>query len=162
MSILDTTRLVQACCQPLTGERATGTALLKSATGANVVVPHGRYLFPLINGSVKHELAFKTAINPATVSLAGEARGAWTVTPAGIAVSILSNLGGARHNLPAGTSFVVDQPLKPELVAKPMTQTGTSGGTDPSGDLALYNFVAYEYFGAKPSLDLTPFSPQRF
>lgn len=154
MNILDIERLVMACCQPITGERATGTVLLKSATGADVSVPHGFFLFPIVNGQVKYEFAFKTVINPATDRLTGAARGAWTVTTAGIAVSIWSNIGGARHNLPRGTRFVIDQPLRPELEQSPVTQTGTAGGEDPDGDLALFNFVSYEYFGSKPSLEL--------
>ncbi len=155
MSILDIERQVQAVCQPITGERATGTVFLKSATGATVSVPRGRYLFPIVNGKVRHELAFKTAANPATASQTSPAGGPWAVPPAGAAVSIFSNIGGIRHNLPAGTKFVIDQPLKPELEINPQTQTGTAGGEDPiDEDLALFNFVSFEYFGAKKTLEL--------
>jgi hypothetical protein len=147
MSILETMRLVQACCQPITGERATGAIVLKSATAGNVAVPRGRYLFPMVNGKVDHSRAFKT--------MASNAQGdPWSVTPAGTAVAIHSNIGGARHNLPAGTRFVIDQPLRPDLVAQPILQTPTVGGDDPVGDLALFNFVSFDYFGSQPSLEL--------
>lgn len=153
MSILELTRLIQACCQPLTGQRATGSILLKSATGADVTVGHGRFMFPIINGQVRHELAFKTAINPATRSLPGALAGSWTATTVGTPVSILSNLGGVRHNLPAGTRFLIDQPLVPALVDRPRIATPTAGGEDMTGDLVLYNFVAFETFGAQPTLE---------
>jgi hypothetical protein len=148
MSILHLARLIQAVCQPITGERASGTVVLKSATDDPVQLDFGLALFPIVNGSTRYDLPFKIARNPAV------AKGTWTVPTAGTPIPIFSNIGGARHNLPAGTRFVIDQPFKPELRSKPVTQTGTSGGEDPTGDLSLYQFVTYESFGSKPSLEL--------
>jgi hypothetical protein len=44
--------------------------------------------------------------------------------------------------------------MKPQLSAAAVTRTGTEGGTNPTGDLSLFNFVSFESFGAKPSLEL--------
>lgn len=149
MSILDTERQLMAVCQPITGDRASGTVIIKAAGDTAVSLPFGSYLFPIVNGQVRYELAFKVAKSTAT-------DGSWTIGGGGAEteVAVFSNIGGERHNLPKGTRFVLDQPMKPQLAAGAVTRTGTTGATDPNGDLALYNFVSFESFGSKPSLEL--------
>lgn len=148
MSMMRIARNLMAICQPLTGERATGQVQLLPK--ADIVVDPHSYLFPVVNNQVRHDLVFKTAINPA------QPDGVWPA-PKDVAtnVSIVSNIGGVRHNLAPGTEFVVEQPWRYGLPGKPRSLGGTSGATDPADDdLALYNFVSYESFGSKPTLDL--------
>lgn len=90
--ITDMLRCFMAVVQPLTGERATGTLRLR-AIGADVVVPHRRWLAPVIKGELRHNMAVKLGQNP------NAANGAWTVTAAGVSVPAHSVVGGARHNL---------------------------------------------------------------
>lgn len=145
MNVLDTARGLMALCQPLTGERATGEVMLQP--NANVVVPSNGFLYPVVNGSVRHDLLFKTAVNPNTED------GNWPMT-AGVdaPVQVLSNIGGVRHNMAPGTRFVVEQPWRYGLADRPRTVLGLTGATDPlDDDLALWNFVPYESFGTKPN-----------
>lgn len=104
-------RATMAQLLPATGTRGTGQVLVdNTAGGDDIVIPKNLYLMPVVGsdagaGELREDLLFKTKPNPATVSSTGQG-GAWTV-PAGqtLPVAIWSNVGGVRHNLPAGTLF---------------------------------------------------------
>lgn len=98
---------------PLSGTRGTGAVLVENDTDDPIVVPPNMYLLPNVGalGELADDLVFKTSHNPDTLEehLQG---GSWTVPPHdSLEVGIKSNLGGKRHNLPAGTVFRWDPPL---------------------------------------------------
>lgn len=106
-------RAVLGQISPITGTRGTGEVLLENDTDDAIVVPKNMYLLPRIGttNELADDLVFKTRANPATVTEHGE-NGNWTIPPHdSLAVGIQSNLGGVRHNLPAGTVFLWDPPL---------------------------------------------------
>jgi hypothetical protein len=148
-TVLDIARAIMAVCQPLTGTRATGEIVLQPTV--DLVVEPNSYFYPVVNGSVRHDLLFKIARNPAREDKTWHLT-ANTPTP----VQVLSNIGGARHNMPAGTRFVIEQPWREGLADRPVTLGGFTGGADPveNQDLALWNFVPYESFGAQQNLEL--------
>ena len=148
MNVLDTARGIMALCQPLTGERATGEVIIHPR--ANVVVPANGYLYPVVNGGVRHDLLFKTAVNPDTED------GNWPmVVGVPSPVQVLSNIGGVRHNMAPGTRFVIEQPWRFGLAERPNTLLGLAGAEDPiDEDLALWNIVPFESFGSKPNQEL--------
>lgn len=141
-----------AACHPLTGTRSTGVVAIRNTTASPIVVSPGSFLFPVISGSVKYEQVYKTARNPADV-----AAGKWTIAAgATVDMPIFSNIGGARMNVKAGTVFRLEAPWATGFAADPRSMLGTTGGADPlpGDDLALYNFVLYENFGSKPTLEM--------
>lgn len=103
-------RAVLAQLSPLTGTRATGTVTVTNATGAAVTLQKNAYLLPVVGGELADDLVFKVAPAPG-MGPYGQG-GDWTV-PAGAAASVAvqSNLGGARHNLPAATVLRFDPPI---------------------------------------------------
>jgi hypothetical protein len=105
-------RAVFGQISPITGTRATGTIRVDNTGGADdVIVEKNMYLLPVVGGELRDDLVYKTRPDPTTLRAHGQG-GAWTV-PAGetLDVDIWSNLGGARHNLPAATLFRWDPPL---------------------------------------------------
>lgn len=137
-------RAILAQLAPLTGERGTGSVVVSNPSGAAVELDPNMYLLPVVDGELADDLVFKVTPNPATVQPHGKG-GAWTIPAGGTAtVAIRSNLGGARHNLRAGTVLRFDPVLEPlardvELVAS------ISDGADFADDeLALRRAVYYE------------------
>lgn len=150
MSIISIARGIQALCQPLTGNRSSGVVALTNTTASPIVVDPNSALFPVTSGVVAYDRVYKTARNPADPQ-----KGRWTIAPAStVSIPIFSNIGGVRMNARPGTIFRLEAPWAAGFAANPVSVAGTTGGTDPSDDLALYNFVMYENFGAKPSLEL--------
>lgn len=149
MTIVDIARGIMAACQPLTGDRASGTVALHNVSAAPISVVPNSCLFPVVNGSVRYESVYKVGRNPA------DAKGVWTIGAGATQnVPVFSNIGGVRMNLSAGTTFRAEGSWSPGLAPNPRAVTAIVGGADPSDDLALYNFVMYENFGAKPTLEL--------
>lgn len=106
-------RMVLGQISPITGTRGTGEVLVANDTDDPIAVPKNMYLLPRIGSTseLADDLVYKTAANPATVTEHGEG-GDWTIPPHDeLAIGIQSNLGGVRHNLPAGTVFLWDPPL---------------------------------------------------
>lgn len=140
-------RCIMALIQPLTGDRATGKITI-SATSADVVMTHKRWLAPVINGQLREDMAVKVAFNP------DEARGKWTVTNAGIEVPAFSLVGGARHNLMiagtvmrwlgSGGSVAVDDGISPDV----LVTDSFVGGTTPTAFGAIKSVGTYEQFRA--------------
>jgi hypothetical protein len=106
-------RAVIGQLSPLSGTRGTGRVLVANDTADEIVLEKNMYLLPNVGalGELADDLVFKTRPNPDTLAEHGVG-GAWTI-PANdsLEVAVWSNLGGARHNLPAGTVFRWDPPL---------------------------------------------------
>ena len=102
-------RAIFAQLSPLTGTRASGTALVTATE--DVVLPRNAYLRPVIGGQVTEHRLFKVAPNPATLLRNGTG-GGWEIADgASEPVSIVANVGGAEQNLPAGSHLVFDPPV---------------------------------------------------
>jgi hypothetical protein len=106
-------RAVIGQLSPLSGTRGTGRVLVVNDTASAITLEKNMYLLPNVGtlGELADDLVFKTRPNPDTLEAHGEG-GVWTI-PANdeLEVDVWSNLGGARHNLPAGTTFRWDPPL---------------------------------------------------
>lgn len=88
-------RCILCVLQPLTGGRASGTALVK-ATGADVVLRRGAYAVPALEGASARQTDHMRLVKVATQT---------TVTGAGVSVPIISAMGGELQNLDAGTKL---------------------------------------------------------
>jgi len=96
-------RALFAVLSPLTGTRATGAVSVTSPAGG--ILPPNTYLLPVVGGQLRDDLLYKTRRQSAAASDWAVAAGVPTY------VGITSNVGGAQHNLPAGTVFRFDPPL---------------------------------------------------
>lgn len=134
-------RALLATLAPATGVRATGT-VTATAGSAEVEIPRNSYLMPVVNGKMRDDLLFKTR---ASWTLAADA------TEAGI--PIISNVGGARHNLPAGTVLRFDPVL--EGVERDVTLDADMTSGSDSGQLI-------RTVGFWEELDLSAPSPDLF
>lgn len=123
----DRERALLAQLAPLTGTRATAPAVAGSVTD-DVSVPRSTYLVPIRDGEERPELVFKTAEDV-------------TLTPAGVPFSLISNSGGARHNLRADTELRWDPPIAGTRNTVRLAAPA-SGGTDPApgGALSVVRF----------------------
>lgn len=135
--VMDTARGLLALLQPLTGTRATGKLLVKAQAGRVVTIPRNRYLYPIVNSKARPDLLFKTDLAP------DDCGKQWVVDDGGGEVDILSNIGGARHNLPLGTKFAFDPPA-PYAQPLPELSQATVGGVDAVGFGSLKDAVVYE------------------
>lgn len=136
-------RAVFGQLSPISGTRGTGRVLVENDTADDVVLEKNMYLLPKIGtlGEFADDLVFKTRPNPATLQAHGVG-GAWTI-PANdsLAVDVWSNLGGARHNLPAGTVFLWDPPLTglgPSVTLIDAITDGANKPDLPRLDAAVY------------------------
>lgn len=118
-------RAILAQLSPLTGTRATG-AVTATATAA-AAVPANTYLLPIVGGQLRDDLVFKTV---GDYSLAA---------PEARSLGIISNVGGARHNLPAGTVFRFATPIE----GLEPTATLDADMLDGSGADALVKAVSF-------------------
>lgn len=137
-------RAVLGQLSPLTGTRGTGTMTVSNPSGAAVELDPNMYLLPVVSDELADDLVFKVAPNPATALPHGKG-GAWTI-PAGssLSVAVRSNLGGARHNLIAGTRLRFD-PLLEGLDDEATLDAAITDGADRAEDeLALRRAVYYE------------------
>jgi len=134
---IDTMRALFAVIQPQTGGRSSGN-VTSTATGADVELPRGRHLIPIIADRLRPDLTFKTTANPGG--------GDWTVSSGGTSVGVESVLGGKRHDLPAGTKLRWDPAVSglDDLVT--VDAPGLAGGTDPDFFGGLKSVVVAEDF----------------
>lgn len=131
-------RDILAVCSPATGTRASG-AVTVTASDADVTIPVANYLLPVVGGQVEAKWAFKVSRGPNSDK-------SWTATSDGTAISAMSNLGGARYNVPDATRFVLDPPIDG---IESIEATGDfSGGVNPSGLATLHDAVMWEELGA--------------
>ncbi len=143
--IEQTARAIFGQMSPITGTRGTGAVLLVNDTDDPIVVPKNMYLLPRLGTSneLRDELVFKTKPNPATLEEHGVG-GDWTIPPHdSLEVGIQSNLGGTRHNLPAGTVFLWDPPLS-QLVAECSLVADITDGAEKTDDPVVRAAVYYE------------------
>lgn len=136
-------RALFAQLAPLTGTRATGTVTVTPPADAEI--EPNTYLLPVVGGSLRDDLLFKTTPSPAT--------GSTWLLPGGLPapIAITSNVGGARHNLAAGTVFRLSPPV-PGVGAL----TLTANMTDGSDEGALVKRVAFfeDLDSGNPSKDI--------
>jgi hypothetical protein len=144
MSIIDDARGLLALMQPVTGTRATGSALAQS-TGSTGIVPANAHAVPVVEGQVRPELLLKTARNPATTD------GSWPIVRAGTSVPILSVLGGPAHNLGMGT--VLRWTPVPDGVAPTasLEETGLIGGASNTSLVGVAEARIFEQLQAAPN-----------
>ena len=143
-------RAVLGQLAPLTGTRATGAVTVENDTDDDVEIGKNSYLLPVVGshegpgkGELRDDLVFKTAANPATLGAHGKG-GGWVV-PAhdSLAVGIVSNVGGAQHNLPEGTVFQWDPPLDFLGARCELAADMTDGAPPPDGSRVPVLRVAY-------------------
>jgi len=140
---------------PLTGTRGTGTVTVNNPTLAAIELPPNMYLLPVLShgtgtniAELADDLVFKIAPNPATAG-PHETGGAWTIPAGGsLPVAIRSNLGGARHNMPAGTVFKWDPPLDGLALSAVLDADITDAADAAETALALRRVVYYEELDA--------------
>ena len=98
-------RSMMAQIQPLTGNRASGVVTMKAVAGqGDQILKPNTYLIPLEQAGALNHYLLKVARNPATVG-PHNTGGDWTVTEAGTPITLISNVGGERYNLSAGTKI---------------------------------------------------------
>lgn len=140
-----TARAILEVLRPLTGDPATGTATM-TATGADIEVEAGSFLAPVRKtrgGSRKIDRDNLVRTREDT-----------TITSTGTAVGIISMLGGARQNLPAGTVLRFDPPLEGVEETAPVAALMT-GGADATGVGAVKQIVEAEQLeSASAALDI--------
>ncbi len=127
----ETKLLCNALCAqlwPLTGNRATGTALVK-ATGADVIIPPNTYAFPVVQREAEEQKILKVDFNPATRKH-HQTGGEWTVTSAGTLVTFKSNVGGLKMNIPAGSMLRFSPPIPGIDFDVEVQAPGFTGGTN--------------------------------
>lgn len=149
MSIIHDARALLALIQPLTGTRAAGTALVRSA-GATGSIPANAHAVPIVDGQVRPELLIKTVQNPTTDDHS------WPVIQAGTPIPILSVLGGAGHNLGPGT--VLRWLPAPDGIAdsSSVVAPGLRGGAPNTSYVGVAEAKIFEQLQAAPApgLDL--------
>jgi hypothetical protein len=144
--ILDVGRCIMAVLQPITGTRAGGNIYLKTAPGKTAVLPPFVYLSPVLSGQLRNDMLFKTLKNPATLD------GSWPIVETGSVIPIVSNIGGARFNLPAGTKLRIEPDSDAgDLPLEVTTRADFTGGTDDNSDIGIANIGTYESFGSLPN-----------
>ena len=122
--------------QPLTGDRSAGSVTAR-ATGADVVVEKNTYLVAAPaapsggKGQLDYTLLFKTTAET-------------TVTSSGTPVPVVSVLGGARQNLPAGTPLAWYPPVDGLNLLATVTNAGITGARAPDGLEAVQQIVCFE------------------
>lgn len=137
-------RAILGQLSPLTGTRATGTVTVQNPSGAAVQLDPNMCLLPVVVSELSDDLVFKVAHNPATAEPHNRG-GHWTIPPgSSLAVGVLSNLGGARHNLPAGTVMRFDPLLDGIEETATVDADMTDGADRPQDSLAVRRAVYYE------------------
>lgn len=152
-SIVRTGRAIMSALQPLTGERAAGQLRLRAKEGKAFNLDRYTYFTPLLDGDNHTSWYFKVDGGP-------NEDGSWLVDDSGdTLVSVYSNLGGIRHNVPAGTRFTPELKIEDLDVTQanaPMAEADFEGGTDPEPYAALKDVAFYETLGGPAmSLDLS-------
>jgi hypothetical protein len=124
-------RLLMAALRPLTGERATATALVKSSGPEPVEIPANFYAYPLPESetglsSVEDQRIIRTAEQ-------------LVATPGGTEVPVTSLLGGEWYNsLKAGTELLWTPPLIGVETHSRLTTDMTGGVSPPEVNGELY------------------------
>lgn len=153
-------RAVFAQISPLTGTRATATMTVTAlAGGGPVTLKPNSYLAPIVEKKLRDGWLFKVLPNPATATGSipnGTWQGGnWTVPDGGtLVVDVVSNVGGAQHNLKSGTSlrFLPEQPGIEPLANLATAGAGGAGGGLVKRMVLFQSFTspeaAFQYFAA--------------
>jgi len=150
--LVNIARDLSSVIHPLTGTRATGTATI-TASGADVDLPVGSYLVPVVENQYRDDLAFKT-------DKGDNADRSTTITSTGTAVPITANLGGARFNLADATSLYLDPAV--DGIASAVVTGAITNGVNPTS-LGLQDVQIFERFTPPAdNLDLSRSSIRRF
>ena len=139
--IIDTARALMAVLQPLTGDRAAGNLVVSAAPGPTAELPSNAYAVPVIAGSARYDLLFKTGVNPNTPA------GGWTIGAATL-VPMFSNVGGAAHNIPAATPmrwFPALEGIEPVSIVDPAGLAGATAA--PPGLSGVKQIAFFEELG---------------
>lgn len=153
-AIIGGARAIMAVISPLTGGRASGAATLTSAAGT-VVVPRNHYAYPIVAGKHRPDQLFKIDTGPNT-------DGSWDVGAGGTPVNFVSNNGGQRYNIPAGTKLIFDPPLSGLVAAAPAADATFTGGIDATGFGALKDLLMFETMDGDDALSLRRSNVTRF
>lgn len=150
--VLSRARALMAAMQPITGRRATGTVTMKAQPGTSVEIPVNTYFTPVLDGQRHTSFLFKV------MDLSGSTPTSFLVTDTGTQVTLVSNVGGARHNVDIGTVFLPEGPI-PNLIIEgadaPAATADFENGTDPDEWCGVRDMAFYESFdGPALSLDL--------
>jgi hypothetical protein len=130
---------------PVTGKRASGTVRMV-ATGDDVTVPRNTFLCPVVGGQLETKYVFKVAEGPNTDR-------SWTVTGDGTDIDVFSNIGGARHNVAAGTLFRFSPPLI-DGISSVTAVSDFTGGSDNTEYGGVRDAVVYESLDGDISVEL--------
>ncbi len=140
-SVLELGRALMAIMAPATGTRSTGMVRLQALTGVEVTLPRNHYAFPIIKRDRRPQRLFKVGAGP-------NLDGSWTITDSPSEILMVSNIGGKRHNLKAGTPIVFDPPIEGLVVSpdpnKPVTTALFTGGDDSEGLGCVADMIMYE------------------
>lgn len=125
-------RALQAQLHPLTGGRATGTALV-TRTGGEVVLSPNTYVIPVSatadTPSENKTMIAKVDFNPLTAEPHKQG-GDWIIGPTATQVSFIANAGGLRFNsIKSGYKLRFDPPV-PGLEPLATVDADWSGGVD--------------------------------
>lgn len=140
---IETGRALMAAMQPITGNRAAGQIRLRTKPGVQLTVPRYAYWTPVIDGQRMTSWLFKATEGPNKDK-------SWTVDDSGnTLITLMSNIGGMRHNVPVGTQFQPDLPIA-ELVlvgaGQPVAEADFEGGTNPSDYAGVQDMALFETF----------------
>ncbi len=140
---IDTGRALMAALQPLTGKRAAGQIRLRTKPGVQITLPRYTYWVPVIDGQRHTSWLFKATAGPNKDK-------SWTVNDSGASViTVMSNIGGMRHNVPAGTTFQPDIPIDDLVLSgvdTPVAVAAFEGGTNPADYCGVQDMAMYETF----------------
>lgn len=147
-------RAILSVLQPLTGDRATGSLLVK-ATGADVPLSANSYLFAIPrsaggNQGIDPTLLYKVVKDDTFTEVPTNGDTDWTitVTAAGVAVPVVSVLGGVQHNVTTPGMRFRFNPVPAGIVPEAtLVDPGFSGATDPSFAGGLRRIVLFERLG---------------
>ena len=159
-TIIELARDLAAAVHPTTGDRATGRILIRAKQGkGKVFLPRNWAMIPLVNGAAREDLLFKVGEGPFKAKYPNgkrkkddpnepDAGSWWEVEEAGAVVSVVSLVGGERHNLPCGTKMLLD-PQHPDLEAEAevIGDAGITGGKDPTWLGGCMSIVQFEQLG---------------
>ena len=138
-----TGRAMMAALQPLTGGRAAGVVRMRSKPGTVLNIPRYSYWMPVVDGQRMTSWLFKATDGP-------NADKSWTVDDSGNSlVTMMSNIGGMRHNVDAGTVFMPAVPID-ELVDTgpdaPVAEDDFTGATNPAEYCGVQDMALYQTF----------------